>query len=529
MPSNLSETLSSRQKSLIASKSFAYWVQEFINLEHGAKFSFTEHPYLVQPYLETHPRIVEKKAAQQGLTTKAILKSIHGCINRFPLGVIYFFPSDSDVSDFSRGRAKPLISNNPEAIAKYTGDSESVGIRAIGKSLIYFRGMRSAVAVKSVPADMLVFDEYDEAPPERIEMARQRMAHSNFKEEIALSNPTIPGYGIDLEFQASDQNYWLIKCTKCNEHNNVVFDFEAVAGKTGDVPKCIAFRDKKAYLVCRKCGADLDRYNGQWVAKLPTNTEVRGYQYSQLISPFTDIHTLWNQYQSAILKGRLGTFYNLQLGLAYVSAKDKLTREQILELCDPAFPENPFGDGAGVAMGIDQGKDLHVVFKRRHKKKVLTWFVVEQDFEALDKYMDSIERCVIDAMPETRKAREFAERHLGKVYLNFYVASKKGITSWDEEQMIVQENRTESLDASHDLFLRKKNVLPARSEEVEEFADQCSAVAKKLETDEETGSARYIWVRLSSDHFRHADNYANIALVEITGGNDDDSGELNYV
>ncbi len=36
-------------------------------------------------------------------------------------------------------------------------------------------------------------------------------------------------------------------------------------------------------------------------------------------------------------------------------------------------------------------------------------------------------------------------------------------------------------------------------------------VSKKLEEDEETGSKRYVYVKLGPDHFRHAFNYECMA------------------
>jgi hypothetical protein len=41
-------------------------------------------------------------------------------------------------------------------------------------------------------------------------------------------------------------------------------------------------------------------------------------------------------------------------------------------------------------------------------------------------------------------------------------------------------------------------------------------VAKKLEEDEESGSKRYLYVRLGADHFRHALNYAIVARGEVS-------------
>ena len=46
---------------------------------------------------------------------------------------------------------------------------------------------------------------------------------------------------------------------------------------------------------------------------------------------------------------------------------------------------------------------------------------------------------------------------------------------------------------------------------IEEFAQHLHNVAKRLEEDEETGSKRYVYVKLGPDHFRHAFNYECMA------------------
>ena len=443
-----------------------------------------------------------------GLSTKEILRSIHGCINLFPLGVIYFFPTDRDVSDFSKSRIKPLITENT-CISEQAADTDEVGLKKVGKSFIYFRGMRSNIQMKSVPADKIVVDEMDEADPSACDMARKRMSHSAFKWESYLSNPTIPNYGIDAKYQESDQRSWLLKCPACGDWANPLDEF----------PENMVKQDDRFLMVCRKCGAALDKAAGEWVAKYPERLAVRGYQYSQLFSEFVSADDIMKEYLKAQETGRLNLFYNLTLGLAYVSAKEKLHKNDILELCSKDFPKNPFDEANSVFMGVDQGRDLHIVYKKKVGDKILTWFDVQKDFEALDKHMDNIAVCIIDALPETRKAREFAVRHRGKVYLNFYNANQKGSAKFDEQNLTVQENRTESLDASHEFFVSKANVLPPRNyPEIESFADHCSNIAKKLEEDDITGSKRYIWVKLGDDHYRHADNYATIALMSNRGG-----------
>jgi hypothetical protein len=66
-------------------------------------------------------------------------------------------------------------------------------------------------------------------------------------------------------------------------------------------------------------------------------------------------------------------------------------------------------------MGVDQGKELHVVIGKRHHFKAgkIIHIGIYKDWDELDGLMRSfhVSRCVVDAMPETRNARAFAERH----------------------------------------------------------------------------------------------------------------------
>jgi hypothetical protein len=166
-------------------------------------------------------------------------------------------------------------------------------------------------------------------------------------------------------------------------------------------------------------------------------------------------------------------------------------------------------------MGVDQGKDLHVVIGKKHREKAgqLIHISAYRDWEELDRLMRNfkIQRCVVDALPETRNARAFAERHRRKVYLNYYNEHQKGSYAWNEKELIVSCNRTESLDASHKEIIDRAIVLPKECDIVHEFADHLHNVAKKLEEEEETGSKRYIYVKLGPDHFRHAFNYEAMA------------------
>jgi len=208
----------------------------------------------------------------------------------------------------------------------------------------------------------------------------------------------------------------------------------------------------------------------------------------------------------------LTDFFNLKIGLAYVEAQNRLTVQEVLALCGDAGISD--SDPGPCSMGVDQGRDLHcVVGKRGYDSQRIIHLAVCKDWSELDRLMKNfnVSRCVVDAMPEMRNARAFAERHRGKVYLNFYSEHQRGSYAWNEQALTVSSNRTESLDASHNDIMSQRIYLPKECDIVREFAQHLHNMAKKLEEDEQTGSKRYTYVKLGVDHFRHAFNYETMA------------------
>ena len=480
--------------------SLAEWASSTPVILDGRPFTFIRHEYLIEPYEDNHPHQVEMKAAQLGLTSRAMLKAIHSARYGSYRGILYLFPSKTDVTDFSKGRVDPLIDENPYTVGKWIRDTDSANIKRIWNCYLYLRGMASRVGLKSVPIDFIIFDELDEAPQNAIDMAMERMAHSEHREVLKLSNPTLPDYGIDKAFQETDQRYWLLKCEHCGEYTCLEDTF----------PDCLITVNGRVIRACQRCKSELNPSIGQWVAKRPNITDKRGRHYSQLFSHYVDPADILHQFRTT---NNLTDFYNLKIGIAYVEATNRLTIEEVLSLCgnDGIAEQDP----GPCFMGVDQGKDLHVVIgkKSRNMAGKIIHLGVYKDWEELDRLMKlfHVSRAVVDALPETRNARAFAERHKGRVFLNYYNERQKGHYTWNEQELIVQCNRTESMDASHREIQDGIIVLPRNSEITRIFVEHMHNVAKKLEEDEETGSKRYIYVKLGPDHFRHAFNYEAMA------------------
>jgi hypothetical protein len=191
-------------------------------------------------------------------------------------------------------------------------------------------------------------------------------------------------------------------------------------------------------------------------------------------------------------------------------------------------------------MGVDTGRDLHAVVSRwEGERRRVVYLGVLQEYAQLDDLMKRfhVRRCVIDALPEIHATRDFAGRFPGRVWLNYFNEHQKGAYSWDEDERIVKENRTEALDASRRAIRDGLVVLPRRSPLVEDFAGHMAADAKRLVEDEETGSQLYRYVRTGADHFSLAFTYDCVAWSDeaagrgspliVVGGLADEEEEIN--
>ena len=485
----------------------------------GRKFSLEDHPYQRDMLTEIATRQCFKKGSQVGITEVNVIRSIKGLLDAaYPQGVLYLFPTQNDVGDFSKSRFNPIIADNPQ-IAKFVQATDAVSIKRVRKSHLYLRGARSTGKIegikktssqlKSVPVDRIVFDEVDEFEPAMVDLALERLGHSLVKEEIYLSTPSIPGYGIDKLYAESDQRVWMIRCPHCGQETCLELEF----------PSCLAeLPDGKVIRVCKKCKQEIYPKDGHWIPLFPDRSrDMVGWWISQLNSAYVDPRKILKAFNELTGRRKLQEFYNSKLGMAYISAENRLTVNDIYTNCgaDPI----QIKDIGPCAMGVDVGSMLYVVVGLKPREKVLQVVFMGRVSSFNDVHdiarRFNVKCAVIDIEPETRKVREFAESEPYQVYLCDYVQSSVG-TVWNPETRMVKVNRTESLDSVHDLLSQSgRLILPRKSEEVEIFAKQLTSIAKVLEENPETGTREYRWRKIGEDHFAHATNYMILASENI--------------
>jgi len=474
-----------------------------------------------------------RKAAQMGASEYAISRSMHFCVVHGGR-VIYYFPTDNDVGEFSRDRFGPAVRES-EYFQALVRNTDTAGFEQIGRGAIYFRGTNSRTRMKSVPADFLVFDELDEMQPANIELARKRLGHSKWGWELDVSTPSLPEFGIDAAFLSTDQHHWILRCPGCSNGVCLEDEFLEHHGAPDDPRTDICFvqgEPGRETLVCPRCGHALDPQNGGWVARYPNRTR-RGYHVSKFISTvvseqekaegcFTKPAALLRLWQTTKFPGE---FFNSELGLPYLGAEGGLSEADLLA-CAGKWGQPP--KGKGCVMGVDQGNGLHIVIKEPHGDIVPTIRVHHEPmtdalFSHLDAFMETydVRFCVIDALPNTHAARAFAKRFYGRVWCAYYGGSQKGTASWgfdQENTRIVTVNRTEALDAWRDAYKLRKRRIPRVEDSMTEYVRQMTNVLRKIEEDKETGQKKAVWVQRGPDHFAHADSYAEIALRRLTLG-----------
>ena len=192
-------------------------------------------------------------------------------------------------------------------------------------------------------------------------------------------------------------------------------------------------------------------------------------------------------------------FYNSKLGIPFVPKESSITEDMVLS-CLGKSRKTSIGSGKVITMGVDVGKVLHVVIaewdtpdtdpeeimKSSFKKIIYEGTVA--DFASLDVMMKNynINYCVVDALPETRSAIEFANRFFGRVKICFYNTGDKAvdlIIHTDHEHKITV-GRTIWLDISVGRITRK----------------------------DPHGNPRAFWESVGADHFAHSNLYCECAL-----------------
>jgi len=518
----------------------AYWAaKKHIRLGSGL-FTFKDHEYIIRPMSSPAKRKCCMKATGLGFSEcMGILPTIHGMIyGHYPQGVLYMFPTNDDVQDYSKSRFDTLSKQNPAAIGCTVGmnkAADNVKLKKIGQSFLYLRGAtlipsdddgggEKSSKLSGIQVDRCVFDEIALMNQNAILKALGRMGHSKVQEEVYIANPRGEDEDIDIIWKASNQMYWHRKCLSCNEWTCAESEFPQCVKLYGNADERLRNGEFAGYVACKKCGRPVPMWAGdgsaEWVATHPEIKDMEGYSISHLSTVFHDPAAILQKFNNPP-QGNLGDVYRLDLGRPYSSAEDKLQRHTVLSCCaHDAMAERHPGP---CAMGVDVGIVKHVVIGCRiNSDKFAVLRVVQaKDFNEISDLARryNVKSSVVDIRPYEDEARAFQRRERGygnKVWLCQYTDTPTVDRKFNENTGVVTVYRTGILDHTHREISEGNYVFPRICSAIEEFVQQVCNCAKHKELDRnkttvyrysQTGNPR------QGDHYRHALGYFDIAAA----------------
>ncbi len=476
------------------------WLGEYaIKNEKGDRIEFDSHPFLFDIYDDQSQYLVVMKAAQVGMSTLQILKN-HYDAKRYKMDIIYTLPTDKDVSTFVGGKVNRIIANNPPLLAD-VADKDSIEQKAVGRSMIYFRGTWTKKSAIMVTADRLVHDEKDSSKLDVIADYQTRLQHSKFKQIHTFSHPSLPQTGVDVDWLNSDQKHWFIKCPNCPDAMYPKGGWQYLSWDTEN-PKNMSIDIERKEYVCKLCRQVLSkgvRKKGRWVPKY-INKPISGYWVPLLICPWVSAADIVAKFQNPEITTE--HFYTKVLGLPYADGSSKLLATDFLQNLTgakwaPAEDER-------VVMGVDTGLRLDYVLGNL---KGLFHHGDANDYGMLDGYMERWKKmiAIVDAGGDMVGSRKFKERWPGRVFLCQFGGEMKGeeIIKWGkkEEHGSVRIDRNRMIQLVIGEFRERRIPVHGTEEDWYEYYQDWSHLSKIKVLDSETNHVKgFKWVRSARDH-----------------------------
>ena len=507
------------------------WIEK--NTTLGSRpFSYHNHEYQIRILDSKAQEVVIRKCSQVGLTELSVRKALALCAMMKNRTFIYTLPTAHFAATVMKTRVTPIIQDSPALSALLCADADNVEVKQFGSSYLYLKGSASSNAPISIPADGLVHDELDFSDPLVISQYQSRLTHSDLKLKVKLSTPTIPGKGIDAEFNKSKRHFNFARCNHCN-HFFIpdYYDHVRIPDFAGDLRSITKHNLHEhdythAFVMCPKCGKapELTPEHREWVCENPSDNYIaEGFA----VTPFDAPRIITPAYliEASTQYSSISDFVNFNLGQAYFSQESVLSPEEVRNTI------NNYADTKGLtySMGVDLGMVCHVVIlgnswdgasRLVHFEQVPLNSLKERVRDLRIQFR--VRLTVSDALPYTDLAMAMCAADP-----NFYAAfyTKVGGTDMyaikkrdDDPQRGVPELRQINIDRDKTFdalmtFMRSGQFSKQTCSLDDLFIAQCTDMRRIKDWDAKAQEMRFKWIKSldGNDHGFHALGYAYIA------------------
>jgi len=500
-----------------------YFALAYMRTERGTRLSYRHRPYLPAIMRDRRRKMVEVACAQSGKTTTNLAKVAHQIVfaKGLPPSWMYTMPTQTDVDDFSKLRAKPILGSSAFLAARL--DVENARARQFrdpDSGLLlgtwHFKGTFTERAASSTPADGLCHDEVDKSDPDILEQYQSRTQASTDVRCYRFSTPSVPGFGISKDWAQSDQNEWMWTCGACG--------FEQVFAPMDGWQDWRQHLDlSEGLLRCYRCKAPVEREwieSGEWVPWAPANAEVAGYHITGIMPPELGAARIAERINGSDNKARA---VQDTVGIPWVSGEQQIVRDNLrfgdwpntLHSATATFAGCDEGEALDFIAGDGRGK---IVSVQRFREDGSGHGAERQLMAAMRSL--NVRRLVIGTERNERLGQRVAAAFPGRVKMAFYTIRDAG-RLWFEvpaRDIRVYLHRTTCLDVSRDLLLDPQgDVFPALPHELKETLVAHLTNMQRATKDDARGRPEEYWVKTGPDHLRHAHAYY-VTAARMWGG-----------
>jgi hypothetical protein len=515
------------------------WAQRYRRLE-GRKFSLDLFKPLVEIYLDEHPHKVVKKPAQRGVSEYAVslacfalelgakqwTKDETGKPQKNGLNVGYLFPVKQDLEDFAKERVNELREESTHLALLFSDEEfDSLSYKKVGSSHLYMRGAYAKTGLLSFPADVLIYDEFDQMDSKAVALVSRRMNASLVRRDIKISTPTFPGRGISKAYAESDQRIWQTPCPHCQGW--VSFDFYRdvwVDGQPYDAWQHWPQERVSAAPVtlhCPECHGVIDDEqrcaDGRWYVQRPDITRVHGYHVPWWAFPMADLSDFAYRAVSDD-PAEIEELNRSDLGLEYGVGGGSVTEGMLQQLSAEYPTDIAKVKWRNTTLGCDIGAKLHY----RIDSEDQYGNICVREMGSVDDWLDldqlmfryKVRLAVVDAQPEWHESMNFCAKWKGRAKRGFEqvkTSTLKGILFNEKKGTNdVQINRRLAMDLVLANIGTGKELWPSSIVNDPEVIAHMIAPTRISITDE-TGQQDHDWVHSQPDHLFHASVFCTIA------------------
>lgn len=501
---------------------------------NNEKYSFKDHEFQLPILKDSANTTITVKCAQVGLSELSFRYAIAACCTQENFTVIYTMPTSGDAEKANNTRIGPMIQGSPEVKRLVDVNLNNSEIKKFGdNSFIFFRGTKSATQALSIPADVVINDEWDASDTTQASVYVSRLQHKETKVRKIFSTPTIDKYGVSLEAQTAKRYRHISQCVHCN-HMFLPDYFEHVK-----IPGCNLAKDeinkrnlhtlrwREAYLACPKCGKDPELHHTRQRFVCENDIEPHA-AHAYYVSPFSAPNIISMPYlvQASTLFMRFAEFKNQVLGLTAEEKSEAILEEDL----DKALINAPLYSSELHVMGSDIGITCHISIGRVAMDETL--LVVHREkvhytnFEARVRKLSADYRVVthvIDTMPYTDMVTRICNANphsWGAMFVNTKTTLAFSVQQQEEDTRegkmdlrLVKVNRTVALDQLLGVIKAGEwKVASLGDEEDKEWKEQMLTLKRVSEMDKNL-ELQYMWVKTGdeSDHFHFSLLYLYIA------------------